>query len=303
MSNRAVGSRSIAMVMRRLFFVLMGVCCCLGMAACSAARDRHACSTDDLEAAGLAVGTIPPRQAGMLLGSQFVAEVAGLSRQEREARIFEEITGGNIPGFTRVFVPINVSAVIDDVPVTATYYVMPDYLCIGRDDDFARMPMTPLIAQPIADEFECLLPTRKMVDDIYEHAEVKPAPVPISPATVDITLATTFYRHHELIEEQREGQPLGALIGGIKKDVVITPRLADHPGRVAIYGWHQLNGVPIQPLYLGHVDWYVDYSHGIRLVRQRMLVAGQETTVAKVLADPELHVLLSDEGVVDTSSY
>ena len=248
-------------------------------------------------------GPIPPRQSGMLSGSQFLAEVAALSREAREVRVIEEIAGGNIPGFTRAFVPIEVGAVINDEWVDATYYVLPDYLCIGRDDDFVRMPMTPLIAQPIADEFECLLPTRKMVDDIYAQAEVKLAPVPISPATVDIMLATTFYRHHELIEQQREGQPLEALIGGIKKDVVITPQLADHPGKVAIYGWHQLNGVPIQPLYLGHVDWYVDYSHGIRLVRQQMLVNGQVTTVGEVLADPELYVLLSDEGVVETPSY
>ena len=26
------------------------------------------------------------------------------------------------------------------------------------------------------------------------------------------------------------------------------------------------DGKPIQPLYTGHVNWYVDYSHGVRLV-------------------------------------
>ena len=58
-----------------------------------------------------------------------------------------------------------------------------------------------------------------------------------------------------------------------------------------------------QPLYLGHVDWYVDYSHGIRLVRQQMTVEGVEMSVADVLADPDLHVLLSDEGVVTNPRY
>ncbi len=249
------------------------------------------------------VGPIPPRPAGVPTGSQFIAEVAGMELTQREDRVIQEISSGNIPGFLRAFIPVSVSAVIGGTPTDATYYVMPDYVCIGRDDDFVRMPMTPLIAQPIADAFECLLPTRKMVDDIYAQATVKLAPAPISPDTVDITLATTFYRHHQIIEGQREGQPLGELIGGIKKDVVITPLLEDNPGHVAIYGWHQLNGVPIQPLYLGHVDWYVDYSHGIRLVKQRMVVNGSEMSVAEVLADPELHVLLSDEGVVTNPSY
>lgn len=248
-------------------------------------------------------GPFPPRASGAPTGSQFMAEAAALTQSQREDRIFAEVMGGNVPGFLRTFVPVNVAATIDGTPVNATYFVTPDYLCIGRDDDFARIPMTPLIAQPIADAMECLLPTRKMVDDIYDQAAVKLAPAPISPSTVDITLATTFYRHHQMVEEQREGQPLGLLVGGIKKDVVITPQLASHPGHVAIYGWHQLNGVPIQPLYLGHVDWYVDYSHGIRLVSQRMIVDGVETTVASVLADPQLHVLLSDEGVVTSPSY
>lgn len=191
----------------------------------------------------------------------------------------------------------------EGTPVSATYFVTPDYLCIGRDDDFVRIPMTPLIAQPIADAMDCLLPTRKMVDAIYAQAQVKLAPAPISPATVDITLATTHYRHHQMVEAQRGTHPLGPLVGGIKKDVVITPLLAGNPARVAIYGWHQLSGVPIQPLYLGHVDWYVDYSHGIRLISQRMIVEGVETTVAEVLADPQLHVLLSNEGVLTNPSY
>ena len=85
--------------------------------------------------------------------------------------------------------------------------------------------------------------------------------------------------------------------------MVVTPLLASNPNRVAIYGWHQLNGQPIQPLYLGHVDFYVDYSHGIRLVRQQMLVDGVDVPVTDVLSDPNLHVLLSDEGVVTNPSY
>ena len=249
------------------------------------------------------IGIFAPRVAGAPTGSQFMAEAATLTWTAREDRIVDEVLGGNVPGFLRTFIPVQVSEMIGGEPVEATFYVTPDYLCIGTDADFARVPTTPLIAQPIADALGCLMPTRKMVDAIYTAATVKLAPQPISPATVDIMLATTHYRHHQMVEEQREGQPLGELVGGIKKDVVITPLLASSPGKVAIYGWHQLNGSPIQPLYLGHVDWYVDYSHGIRLVDQRILVDGVETTVADVLADPDLHVLLSDEGVVPNPSY
>ena len=92
--------------------------------------------------------------------------------------------------------------------------------------------------------------------------------------------------------------PLGALTAGDKKDLVITSRLANSPNKVAIYGWHQTNGVAIQPLYLGHGASWADYSHGIRLVQKKMMVNGVSKTVAEVLADPELAGLLSDEGIV-----
>ncbi|MFO1512716.1 MAG: hypothetical protein U1F83_07360 [Verrucomicrobiota bacterium] len=48
----------------------------------------------------------------------------------------------------------------------------------------------------------------------------------------------------------------------------------------------------------------MDYSHGIRLVQQQMIVSQQETTtVARVLADPKLTGLLSDEGAIASHRY
>jgi hypothetical protein len=46
----------------------------------------------------------------------------------------------------------------------------PIILALGTDDDWARIPLTPMAAQVIADSFHCFLPTRKMVNDIYEQA-------------------------------------------------------------------------------------------------------------------------------------
>ena len=42
----------------------------------------------------------------------------------------------------------------------------------------------------------------------------------------------------------RAGGTPGTLVSGHKKDVVISPRLTTNPEKLAIYGWHQLNGVP-----------------------------------------------------------
>ena len=127
------------------------------------------------------------------------------------------------------------------------------------DDDWARINITPLAAQKIADSFNCFLPTRKIVDDIYKVAKVKLEPVPLY-AFRDST--PTMWHHHLIIEGQRKGRK--GLIAGIQKDVVISGKISrdPKPDRVAIYGWHKLDGKPIQPLYTGHIYWWVDYSQG-----------------------------------------
>ena len=83
--------------------------------------------------------------------------------------------------------------------------------------------------------------------------------------------------HDDLIAAQLAAhrRSKGRLVSGIKKDIVITRRLAEHRRRVAIYGWHRAPGDPIQPLYVGHADTYVDYSHGVRLVRRSATIGGE----------------------------
>jgi hypothetical protein len=56
-----------------------------------------------------------------------------------------------------------------------TFYVMPDVLAIGSNADYFRMPMGPRTAQSIGDAFGCIMPTRKMVNDIYTASTVKVA--------------------------------------------------------------------------------------------------------------------------------
>jgi hypothetical protein len=244
---------------------------------------------------------IPQRPAGTITGSAFYKQVIPLTWQQREAMAVQEIRSGNIPSFLTRFVRIATS-LVDSAgkKITAVYFVSPDYLSIGRDADFARIPLTPMAAQQIADSFDCFLPTRKMVNDIYHQAKVKPEPVPMYSHRDS---AVTFWQHHLIIEGQRKGQP--GLIAGIKKDVVISGKLThdNKPGRVAIYGWHQLNGQPIQPLYTGHVNWYVDYSHGIRLVYRKIKVAGKWMDYTDVLQHPVYKSLLCDEAFCDCFKY
>ncbi|WP_289031939.1 hypothetical protein, partial [uncultured Algoriphagus sp.] len=106
-----------------------------------------------------------------------------------------------------------------------------------------------------------------------------------------------FVDHNNQIELQKKeaGGQNGQLIAGIKKDIILSHQLSDLSNKVIIYGWHQLDGKPIQPVYAGHVDWYVDYSHGIRLISQLVKVDGKEIPISRILSDPILFKLISDE--------
>jgi hypothetical protein len=97
--------------------------------------------------------------------------------------------------------------------------------------------------------------------------------------------------------------PLGALVAGHKKDVVLTRRLAEAPGKVAIYGWHKPDGTVIQPLYSGHADSWVDYSHGVRLISATVEADGVPMPFADALSDPRFAPLLTDEGTGPLPRY
>jgi hypothetical protein len=244
---------------------------------------------------------IPPRAAGALTGSAFIESVAHAARDDREVAVRRELLAGNVPSFLRTLRRVEARAVgADGVAHIVTYEVMPDYLAIGSDEDFLRMPMTPYTAQAFGDAFGFVLPTRKMVNDIWAAAPVHVEPRPL---TQNRDSALTFLQHQRIIEEQLAGQPRGVFVAGIKKDVVVSNTLLTRSNRVAIYGWHYMNGEPIQPVYAGHVDWYVDYSHGIRPVRRGMWVDGRRTTFEAILADSTVRALLSDEGALAVTRY
>ncbi len=233
---------------------------------------------------------IPCERPG-LTGSLFLEATKSLSRAAREGAIYDAIAGGAVPSFARIFA---------DVPLAhgdhaGVVRVALDYASIGTDDDFVRIPMSPITAQRLADLFGCVLPTRKLVDVIYAGAALKLAPLPLPPGPQ--MMSNDYYRrHHEAVEKQRGGRGAGLLIAGHKKDVVATKRLVQRPDRVAIYGWHRPAGRPIQPLSLVHEASYADYSHGIRWVSGAMVVDGVERSIADVARDPEVAGLVSDEG-------
>jgi len=259
--------------------------------------------------AGAQLLQLPPRGQGALSGSQVVAAIWSLPRQEREERLYQEVVSGNIPNFLRELVAIEMLTSVGGTSRSLTYYVAPDYLAVGSDDDYFLAPMTPLLAQRLADQLQCTLPTRRMVNQIYTAAPCKLAPSPIPPSP-EMTTVPVFALHDSIVGSQRsaDGAPLGTLVGGTKKDVVVSTLIYQNlkpsvPRPVVIYGWHQLNGSPIQPLYNGHGETYADYSHGIRLVQEQCVLDGAPARVSELMADAVLWSLVSDEGPIATPRY
>jgi hypothetical protein len=243
---------------------------------------------------------IPSRPQQALAGSEFVKRVSGMDPIQRERAILDQILEGNVPEFLRRLVPVNLKCELPDgKALQATIFVAPEYLAIGSDDDFLRIPMNLETATAIVHRLGFVLPTKKMVDAIYQQASYHFAPEPL-PAGPQMRSTAYYELHNQMIEKQARarGIPLGALVSGDKKDVVLTNRLTTHPGQIAIYGWHLLSGAPIQPLSTVHGAHYADYSHGIRLVSQMALVDGKPRFIGEILQDSVLSRILSDEGPI-----
>ncbi|MGN6533475.1 MAG: hypothetical protein ACTHK0_17165, partial [Ginsengibacter sp.] len=164
---------------------------------------------------------MPKRNNSAITGDEFYKSVFTESRVERESLAKHEILDGNVPQFLRKMVKIKTAIITEDGKIIHAYYfVIPDYLSVGSEKDFARIPLTPMTAQSIADSLHCFLPTRKMVNDIYKESKIKLEPVPMY-AFRDS--AVTMYQHNLIIEGERRLRK--GLIAGIKKDVVITEKL------------------------------------------------------------------------------
>ena len=260
----------------------------------SAPFDEQAFIPDDTAQRSLEA---PPRKPTAISGSAFLKSVVGIPIAEREVAVLRELLAGNLPNASRGLTPVRVQC-IDSLGNrhSGVVFAMSDYLAVGTDEDSFRVPLSPNIAVQVADAFRATLLTTKLSDDIFTAATAGLEPRPL---TKDRESDETFFVHHRTIEAQLSDIADKRLVAGIKKDIVFSNALEQKPNRVAIYGWHKSDGRPIQGLYVGHKDSYVDYSHGVRLVSEQVVVDGVTMHIAEVLKSPELHTLLSNEGVID----
>ena len=248
----------------------------------------------------LLVGKIPIRLPRSMTGTEFAQTILTAGKRQREDSILKQLLEGNLPDHLRILKPVKIQYRAENGKgADLTIFVMPDYLSIGSDRDYILIPMGLHTALAVADTFGFILPTKKIVDLIFRNADcrMKPAPLPAGP----LMRSTGYYQtHNRMISDQSHDLSCSTndLISGHKKDVVITNRLNDRQGKIAIYGWHRPSGIPIQPLSTVHGAEYADYSHGIRLVSETVLHDGKLQSIYDILEHPSLANILSDEGAI-----
>ncbi len=269
------------------------------------------------------MSNIPARKSDAITGSQFIQKIMSFKTDDpgRNKIILEEFKNGNVPSFLRKFIPITVKN--NDTEIT--YYVSPDYMSIGSDSDYVRVSMNGDTSQKVADMYGCVLPTKKMVDDIHKNAKIKLPPAAMSGgATVSgkhytgkefinqkMQHADSLEEHNKMIQRQlaknKDYKP-GDLVAGNKKDIIIGDLLAQNPDKVNIYGWHYENGKAIQPNSTIHERGYQDYSHSIRLIDRLCTVKvgdspAKQMDIGEVMRSKELSGLVSHQGPLKVTSY
>lgn len=257
----------------------------------------------------------PNRSDNSPTGSQFIQSIIDMKMTDkRDDLVANQILQGNFPDFLRKLVNITIS----EKGNTLIYKVMPDFLSIGSDQDYQRIPLTAPSAQKIADAFNCVLPTPKMSDQIWKNATKLP-PKPLSGMTSTIRDKTyspesfvaqkmidmdSVQYHNSIVNKQLVNVEPGQLIAGHLKDIVISDQLINKK-RLGLHGLHTLDGKPIQEGALSaHNDTHFEYAMGTRLVdRQAMLNGKQVDLVNDILKNKDYAYLISNEGPLQFTSY
>ena len=119
----------------------------------------------------------PPRKDDAPGGKAFLAGLqdhhGAFTPEDREVAFLEQFKNGNVPDFCRKFCSIQLHDAKNKH--TATLEVMSDYLAIGSNEDFVRVPLSGLTMQKVADLWGCRIPTQPVADACYHQADKKVA--------------------------------------------------------------------------------------------------------------------------------
>lgn len=232
--------------------------------------------------------------------SEFVQNLKTVPEQSRHEWVYEALAAGYMPSFLRQLKRVRSRHAGHEL----SFWVMPDYLSVGDNDNYLHVPVNGRDALALAQNWGMYLPTRKMVDLIYRQAGMLLPSVPVN-MNEGADPIRLWLDHEERLEPelQRYAVRSGWIQAGHKKDLVMSPLLLKHPDRAAIYGWQGTDGQILQNLAPSVRRDYADYSMGVRFVAPFVLVDEQWMPLAEVLRNPKLAPLLSDEGPFDVDLF
>jgi len=189
----------------------------------------------------------------------------------------------------------SVSVVLGGAP-SITIKVAPDYWGYSKGE-FMRTPMKPKTAQAIADRYNYMLPTTKIVTALLDAGGHRLHAYTQSTRNDEAYHKINAGNERDCLPYLRE-----ELVCGHRKDIVISNYITQ--GKIAIFGWHGAAGTkPIQPLSTVHSDDYVDYSHGVRMISRACSVDGADMDLVEVLKNRALCGALSSEGPLRVLAY
>jgi hypothetical protein len=160
--------------------------------------------------------------------SEIVRALGGLTGEAREHEIIRYGEAGNLPAALWRFV--TVTSTRKDArgkEHTFSYDVSFDFFSLGVDTDYIRIPMWPITAQRLLDAWQCTLPTPRMVEQI--HKQSVPIVMPTTSTARDRPQRMRIPTGSSTPRSKRRRSPIGTLISGHRKDVVISKGLHDHP--------------------------------------------------------------------------
>ena len=226
----------------------------------------------------------------------------------REDCLFDLYKAGQFPLWLREWKEVGVSYNPKGGPdLRGAFYVLPDFLCVGTDEDFMYTPLGALTAEKILGLFDAVLPTPKMVDAVYEASEFKQEAQPWGPPYgPSMTHVSRWPRQTKKIRSKMEksGASLGDLVEGHLKNVTVSEKMVASRGtKLSFYGWYHADGTRIQGDSLVHGVEYCDYSHGVRGVLNWVTVGDECMSLEDALSDPSHAHLFSYSGRFHPMSY
>jgi hypothetical protein len=223
---------------------------------------------------------------------------------EHELETVRAVLAGNFVPLEFVDVPCGSRVVLS---------VSTDVLALTASGPAVRVGTTPILAQLLADHFDCVCATPAITDAIWAAAEVRLLPHGQWSPGANIASREFERRHSAAIDTELAGRPgLAATLGKSwalcarlwplwqlnRRRVTYgwpypTRRPQTYPSATGLGGW-VIQPPPPDPLSEGHNDQHHDYSQTWRAVRRACQIDGQPADLVALLTGPDAAEVSTD---------